>query len=59
MGCKSDDVFQISPEVLRALREELGSKAVLAAEVDDEPSVLPEEETGGAPSRVKLNVPVS
>ena len=58
MGCKSDDVFQISPEVLRALREELGSKAVLAAEVDDEPSVLQEEETG-APSRVKLNVPVS
>ena len=45
--------------MLRALREELGSKAVLVAEVDNEPpSVLGKGEVPTAPNLERLNVPV-
>ena len=44
--------------MLRALREELGSKAVLVAEVDNEPSVLGEGEIPSVPKLERLNVPV-
>ena len=50
---ESNSVFQISPEVLRALREELGPKVQW-----DDNSALEEEETV-APNLVRLNVPVS
>ena len=51
----SNSMFQISPEVLRALREELVPKVLV--EVDNGPSVLREE--AAAPNLVRLNVPVS
>ena len=44
--------------MLRALREELGSKAVLVAEVEDEPSVLGEGKIPTVPSLERRNVPV-
>ena len=51
----SNSMFQISPEVLRALREELVPKVLV--EVDNGPSVLREETA--APNLGTLNDPVS